>query len=264
MDTSRVQSLIKYILAEASQDEDWKLRELGPIHIIKYVYLADMYYAMRNDGKTYTGIEWQFYNFGPWSLELYNEIPNAVKIIGANFRTFESKYAKDGVRLSLTGEHLPEDYYEDAVKNIPFGIMSALKRDICNFGPATNDLLHYVYVTPPMTNARPGEGLDFKHVILPKEIPTKTEESSPKLTVRAKKKRKLRILDVRKRIAERREEKKKRMIRPAPPRYDEIFFQGTSELSQEVELAPLENHEGVLQVNPNVWGSDWRKDIDLP
>lgn len=264
MDTALVQSLIEYILAEASQDEDWQQRELGPIHIIKYVYLADMYFAMSNEGRTYTGIEWQFYNFGPWSPELYNEIPKAAKIIGANFRTFESGYAKDGMRWSITGSSTHENYYDVAFSRIPTAIKFLLKRDIRKFGQATYDLLHHVYTTPPMTNAKPNDFLDFSHGALPRETPTVPIATPTALTTREKKKRKLQILEVRGLIAKRREEKKNRMVKPTPPRYDEIFLQGSSELDQEVTLPFLGNQSGVLQVNPNAWGSDWRKDLDLP
>ena len=255
----RIQELIKYILSEAGQDEDWRFRELGPIHIIKYVYLADMYYAMENDGATYTDINWKFHHFGPWSVELYKEIPHAAKNIGANVRTFESKYAKDGIRLSLK-----EDCNDDAAKCIPSHILFRLRRDIRNFGCVTNDLLHYVYTTPPLTHAKPGELLDFNHTVYPGKISIKNNPSSPKLTVRAKKKRKERILEVREKIAKKREEKKKNSITPFQPRYDEVFFQGTMELDREMEYAPLENHKGVLQVASNAWEGDWRKDRDLP
>jgi len=41
MDIKRVDLLLKYILAAAGQ-EDPGNREVGPIHLVKYVYLADL------------------------------------------------------------------------------------------------------------------------------------------------------------------------------------------------------------------------------
>ncbi|WP_146155287.1 hypothetical protein [Enhygromyxa salina] len=38
---------------------------LGPIHVLKYIYLADLAHAEQH-GETFTGANWQFYNFGPW------------------------------------------------------------------------------------------------------------------------------------------------------------------------------------------------------
>ncbi len=67
-----------------------------------------MYYAVKNNGNIFTGINWQFYHFGPWNLDLYQEIPDAVKVAGGSIRTFESQYDKDGVRFSLKGDYLDE------------------------------------------------------------------------------------------------------------------------------------------------------------
>jgi hypothetical protein len=41
MDINKVELLLKYILVAAGQ-EDLGNREVGPIHLIKYVYLADL------------------------------------------------------------------------------------------------------------------------------------------------------------------------------------------------------------------------------
>ena len=41
MDINKVDQLLKYILAAAGQ-EDFRNREVGPIHLIKYVYLAGL------------------------------------------------------------------------------------------------------------------------------------------------------------------------------------------------------------------------------
>ncbi len=258
MDTQKLYDLIGFILAESNQDEDWRCRELGPIHIIKYVYLADMYYAVKNNGSTFTGIDWKFYHFGPWNLELYKEIPDAVKFAGGDIRTFESQYDKDGVRFSLK-----DDSSDDYSNKIPFSIMFLLRRDIHNFGSATNDLLHYVYTTPPMTNATPGEQLVFTHDIFLEKTPLGVEGVT-KLTVREKKKRKERIECVREKIAKKHAEKKKKRIKPTPPRYDEIFLHGTMGLEQEFENVTIEDHKGVLQVNQNAWNGEWRKSRDLP
>lgn len=258
MNTQKLYDLIGFILAESNQDEDWRCRELGPIHIIKYVYLADMYYAVKNNGNTFTGINWEFYHFGPWNLDLYREIPDVVKGIGGNIRTFESQYDKDGVRFSLKG-----DYLADYSNKMPSSILFLLRRDIHNFGSATNDLLHYVYTTPPMTNATPGEQLVFTHDIFLKKKSLKAEGVT-NLTVREKKNRKKRIECIREKIAKKHEEKKKKRIKPTPPRYDEVFFHGTMELEQEFEKLQIKDHKGVLQVNQNAWTGEWRKSRDLP
>jgi hypothetical protein len=54
MDINKVDLLLKYILAAAGQ-EDYGNREVGPIHLIKYVYLADLAFAEKHEGETFTG-----------------------------------------------------------------------------------------------------------------------------------------------------------------------------------------------------------------
>jgi hypothetical protein len=51
MDIKRVDLLLKYILAAAGQ-EDLGQREVGPIHLVKYVYLADPAFAEKMLAKT--------------------------------------------------------------------------------------------------------------------------------------------------------------------------------------------------------------------
>jgi len=256
MNKDRIRKLIRYILAEASQDEDWRFRELGPIHILKYVYLADMYFAARNQGQTYTGLQWRFHHYGPWSPELYQEIPDAVKAMGGDIRSFESQYGKDAYRFSLK-----DDSQEDLSSTVPTSVAFLLRRDIQNYGAATHDLLHYVYTTVPITHAVPGDQLDFT-LVVPHPEP-ETINSSPRLSAREKKKRKQHIKDIRAKIAEKKEQRRKKRVRPTPPRYDEVFFGGVEELDKDFDLPPMENHDGVLSVDKSAWGDDWRKNHDL-
>ena len=64
---SHIDLLLQYALLVAGEEDEHTDRQLGPIHLIKYVYLSDLAFAERNDGKTFTGVNWQFYKFGPWS-----------------------------------------------------------------------------------------------------------------------------------------------------------------------------------------------------
>jgi hypothetical protein len=75
--------LFQYILATAAESEDFKTRELGPIHLLKYAYLADLAFAERNEGRTYTGTDWGFHHFGPWSSAAFQRIEPSLAVIGA-------------------------------------------------------------------------------------------------------------------------------------------------------------------------------------
>jgi hypothetical protein len=50
MNINKVDLVLKYILATAGQ-EDYGNREVGPIHLIKYVYLADLAVGGRTKGR---------------------------------------------------------------------------------------------------------------------------------------------------------------------------------------------------------------------
>ena len=70
----RIDKVYLYTLALAAQADDFRQRALGRIHLLKYAYLADLAYARRNDGVTYTGTPWRFYHFGPWEASAYGRV----------------------------------------------------------------------------------------------------------------------------------------------------------------------------------------------
>ncbi len=51
MDINKVDLVLKYILAALGQ-EHYGNREVGPIHLVKYVYLSDLVFAEKYDGET--------------------------------------------------------------------------------------------------------------------------------------------------------------------------------------------------------------------
>lgn len=83
MDTHRVHLIYQYSLSIAAQNDDWQERELGPIHLVKYLYLADLAYASAHGGETYTGIPWRFHKFGLWAECAFFEIDPALTAIKA-------------------------------------------------------------------------------------------------------------------------------------------------------------------------------------
>ena len=52
-DKEKINHILQYALLVAAQSDDYLDRQLGPIHLIKYVYLADMDYAKYHEGQTY-------------------------------------------------------------------------------------------------------------------------------------------------------------------------------------------------------------------
>ena len=50
MKSNKIDLLIQCAILIAGREDDYLDRQLGPIHLIKYVYLADLAYAERKCG----------------------------------------------------------------------------------------------------------------------------------------------------------------------------------------------------------------------
>ncbi len=157
MDTAKIDLILKYIFAAAGQ-EDFGNQELGPIHLVKYVYLADLAFADTHEGETLTGTEWQFYHYGPWSSAVYSRIQTVAQDVNATERKITSnKYESDFVRWKLEDDEL----YESLQSLLPFEVRHAIRDAVHEFGDDTTGLLHHVYTTWPMLQAAPLERLSF-------------------------------------------------------------------------------------------------------
>lgn len=259
-----IDRVLQFILVTAGQEDDFRDRELGPIHLIKYLYLADLTYAEKNNGETYTSLQWRFYHFGPWSKDAYLRIEPALQKIGAIQKEISSQYEGDFVRWSIQDDQL----YRQLAGELPFVITNAIQKYVHQFNRITEDLLHFVYNTWPMLRAKPGELLDFS---LPTHIQTEStyhiENSEMIFKERSgsqKKKRKRAIEQLKKQFQERLEaKKKKRKITPHPPRYDEVFYEGLETLdSLAGEEIPI-IREGTVRFSDDIWKSKARFDPDV-
>ncbi|HEC99585.1 MAG TPA: hypothetical protein ENN18_04295 [Proteobacteria bacterium] len=259
MNQKRVDLLIQYVLAVAAQGwGDYGDREIGPIHIIKYVYLTDLAYATKHDGETYTGIPWKFHHFGPWSVELFKRIEPAALAIGAHKRTITDTPYDDFDRWSLDDDHLQNELAEQ-IGGISLATYGYFRR----FGMDTYDLLDYVYSTVPMLHAAPGELLAFD---IAAEISKQDLEEQEKLkqyhpeklTARAQKKKKQAFNALKKkiqtRIAENKKQRRENYVTPTPPRYDDLFLKGQEWLDS-LAGEPVEPQEGELTVSEDIWKS---------
>jgi len=101
MDLNRIKNLLKYALSVAGL-EDPGNQELGPIHLVKYVYLGDLAYAEAHGGETFTNAPWVFYHYGPWSVEVFKQIEEVVSEIEVGKRVLTStKFDNDSVRYRI-------------------------------------------------------------------------------------------------------------------------------------------------------------------
>lgn len=262
MNATRVDTLIQYALAVASREDDDRDRELGPIHLLKYVYLGDLAYAEKNAGQTYTGADWEFYHFGPWSQPVHDRIEPATAAIDAAVRTFGWQGARkegESIRYRATDT----DLAASLESNLPLHVTSAIKKAVHAFTSCTPELLHHVYLTRPMLSAAPRDRLDFTPPEQP-DIPRPEEEKLP-LTAKQMKKQAAKLQAARERVQEKLKEKranrKGRSKLTPTPRYDEVYENGMRWLDSLAGSALPEEGEAVF--SDEIWKSRSRYDPDL-
>lgn len=259
----RIDQLFQYALARAAGADDFRERELGAIHLLKYVYLADLAYARRHDGATYTGTDWRFHHFGPWSADAHRRIaPALVEQTGADERSFSSPCDDDAVRYRFSKSQA-EQIEADIGPGLPAAVSGALTRAVREHGSDTADLLRHVYLTPPMLAARPGEPLDFTTAVEPDEPPPVPPAPRIRRT-KAEKRRRAAALEagrakIRRLVAERRTAG---TAPDPPPRYDDVFFAGLEALDRQAG-PPLKASSGTLSFDDSVWSSSQRRDPDV-
>lgn len=159
MNRERTASVFRYALAVAAREDDPSCRQLGPIHLLKYAYLVDLDYASHHGGETFTGIEWQFHNFGPWSATAHALIAAAMSAASIQERRTPSGYTDgDFLRWSMDPAVATS---REVGADLPLEVRGTLESFVHTYGSDTSSLLHYVYATPPMLRAAPGELLEF-------------------------------------------------------------------------------------------------------
>ena len=230
MDQNRVDDLLAFALVAAGREDADRFgrHELGPIHLVKYVYLADLAYAATHDGETYSGAPWRFHNFGPWATEVWERIEPVAQRLGARRRTFSSPKAKDdSVRYEVQTED--DTQFERLERALPWEVASTVKRGVREYGSDTTALLRDVYLTKPMLRAAPGAALVFDGEPQPPAAAEPAEE--PRLSVRQRRTRAAALEALRERVRRHKEERatarSRRPADPAPP-YDEVFAQGVA------------------------------------
>lgn len=256
MDSKKIESLIQFALIVASEEDEFSCRHLGAIHLIKYVYLADLANAEKEMGQTYTDVEWRFHHFGPWSLEVFKQIEPSLSAIGAIKNTYPSKYEDDSVRWRLNERLSNADKIENQIDPVP---RQAIKKWVHKFGSDTESLLKHVYLTKPMLTAAPGGILNFEQDEALANVNDKRDKTqdviiSNKKLAKAKQAIQLRLAEEKKRRAE------KKISHS--PRYDDIFLAGQEWLDS-LAGEPIEQTSGEASFSENIWKSKSRFDPDV-
>lgn len=259
MDSKKVERLIQFALIVASEEEDSFSQQLGAIHLLKYVYLADLTHAERK-GQTYTGVQWYFHHFGPWSTEVYKQIEPASYAIGAIKNTYPSKYEDDTVRWILKEKPYRAEEIEKEVDFIP---RQAVKKFVHQFGSDTESLLKYVYLTKPILTAAPEEVLNLEQVAIfsdKTDVDKKNGNKSKKNMISNNKSNQIKQ-NIQSRLVAEKKRRAMKKLSPAP-RYDDVFIQGQEWLDS-LAGEPIQQSKGELQFSPDIWKSKSRFDPDV-
>jgi hypothetical protein len=261
VDERRINTVLQYALLLAGAEEERVHRNLGPIHLVKYVYLADLAYAQRNGGETFTGVQWQFHKFGPWSQTVNARIAPALASMGAEQHSFPSDYGDrdDWVRWCLRDE----DLLRECERSLPPVIAMSLPPLVHRFLKDTPSLLDYVYRTPPMLVAAPGEYLEFaatERAKTPKADATKLRMDAISEKQRNRYRDRVRELQLQ---VKKRTEQGPALVNPmADARYDETFEKGVQWLDS-LAGEQIEQREYVAEFSEDVWKSTARKGDDV-
>jgi len=261
VDPARVDALLQFILAVAACEDEPRDRELGPIHLLKYAFLADLAHAERYAGQTYTGVPWRFHHFGPWSAEVFERIEPALLAIGAEAKHISSRYADDFTRYRL-GRSDAERVRTASEGVLPLTTQSRVAFAVHEFGSDTASLLRAVYLSQPMVNAAPEEILDFAAAVRetsPQRGPAEQGSSS-----RTRRERRRRVEEIRAEV------QKRLAVRAAvgaalepAPRYDEVFAEGVEWLDR-LAGDTVPSITGDLTIADDIWKSRTRRDPDVP
>jgi len=151
-----IKNLIQFIVWYATQNEI----SLTTVRLVKFIYLADLYFARAHEGRTLTNFPWAFVYYGPYCREALDSVKDAAFHGIINIKTYESKFAEgEDYNIFSCDDSCVDEKIEE---KLPSEVISHLKAAIKRYGDDTPLLLDHVYFeTEPMIDAEKGDLLDF-------------------------------------------------------------------------------------------------------
>lgn len=145
-----VLQLILFILQEAKKYEV----KISKTQLVKFLYFADIIFARKHQGKTWTEWKWRYWHYGPYCEEAIKAIQKAKRL--GLIATEQTDNEKDFEIL------VPKSSEEVQYSIIPSEIYLLLPELIKKYGGDLSRLLELTYFgSEPMLNAEKGEELDF-------------------------------------------------------------------------------------------------------
>lgn len=255
-----VNDLLRFALATAARQDEFAFRELGPIHLMKLLYLSDWAHSRTHGGETLTKIPWVFFHFGPWGATLDPYLKATIPAMGAVERRFPAPEDKEGFRWSFPRDQKTEQLFLMLERTLPSEAARVVARAVKDFGSSTYSLLDFVYRTPPMLVTAPRQPIDFKKAF--EEYYAELGGVEPVAEVPST------LFDLSATKQRRRLEAKRKRVQEAlkiteslimeEPVLDEVFQEGTAWLDGlgGVALGP---RQGQMQIDASVWDSPMRR-----
>lgn len=151
----QAKNAILSILLEAKQGGVGKITRTA---LIKYLYLLDFWMAEATGGNTFTGVEWRFHHFGPYSNALAADLDWLSTQPSVEKEDISGK-DKDYFLYSI-GEWAKAQTFE--ALGLPIDVRLNLIEAIKRYAGDLSGLLDFVYFkTAPMQGATPGAVLSF-------------------------------------------------------------------------------------------------------
>lgn len=205
-----------------------------------------------------------FYSFGPWDLVAHQEIETvlgALALVPRRFQTprFEVK------RYAIPSDHWLQGEAEDLGRAIPAEVYLAMKRYIHQFGADTETLLRFVYSTPPMLYARPGQPLDLMKAVPAvcfQNEPSRSDAAASISKTKAKRREERRLEMKREIQAKIQERIQQRLANRVSPPMDEGFLAIQAQLNEEEIYEPIQL-AGRLGFDSSIWEGDFRRECGL-
>jgi hypothetical protein len=211
-----IPELVQYVTWLASEREEM----LSPIRLVKFLYLADLYHARRNEGKTLTGWKWKFVHYGPFCNEALQAIEAAVQTGMIAAIPYESSFDDEQHFLyKAEAEKEPE-----IALRLPLYVIAPLHGAVKKWAGDTFGLLDHVYFeTEPMKNVKPGDVLEF----------SKAKEPESVRELRMRRLSKPKISQGKALIARMRESQRECMVAEPAAIYDDVYNKAIESLDGE-------------------------------
>jgi hypothetical protein len=154
------ENLVSFIAEEASARDEL----LSPIRLVKFLYLADVYHARYQGGRTLTGWPWRFVYYGPYCREAMAAIDLACSRGLLTTKPYRSRYdQEEHVLYGGSGQNVTS-----LKSTLPLSVAGSLSAAIARWGSDTQGLLDHVYFdTEPMKDVTRGSVLDFSKCTSP-------------------------------------------------------------------------------------------------